>query len=475
MKIRRNRVRGRLRGCMVALLSFFAIPTTSRAAIHCVRAGAAGNGSGTDWTNAYTDLPTNLVRGDTYYVAAGTYASHTFSDPISGALVITIKKATLGDHGTSVSWLDSYASGQAVFLGFWFFTRDNYLIDGVTRTGLQSGHGIKVDNSATTGNQGIGIALGNPNLATASNVTLRYVEVQGSGNRNDTIHDRGVQIFGGSDNITISFCHIHDVGEVPILIRRSSNTTIEYSWIARNQSSPTFHSEAISVSSQINNFTVRYDYFEDIEGTAFIATAGDCAACTPSSNWYIYGNIFFFSIANPAGQTGVGDGVISFFDTTINGDVFIHNNSIINLPAAGACGINIQALATRPANLGNVAIRNNLWYNCVQGAAVSPTCSTCSTYVASHNAYFNTPSSGDTDPNKQAGTASPFVNYTGQDFHLAAGTLAGFALAAVTGQTLNLDMDGSTRGADGAWDRGAFEFLGLRPTPPTNMRLTVVR
>ena len=38
------------------------------AANHYVRPGAAGNGSGNDWTNAYTALPgSTLARGDTYF------------------------------------------------------------------------------------------------------------------------------------------------------------------------------------------------------------------------------------------------------------------------------------------------------------------------------------------------------------------------------------------------------------------------
>jgi hypothetical protein len=61
-----------IRKVVVAAVVLIALPTMASAANHYVRAGASGNGSGADWTNAYTDLPGSLTRGDTYYVAAGT-------------------------------------------------------------------------------------------------------------------------------------------------------------------------------------------------------------------------------------------------------------------------------------------------------------------------------------------------------------------------------------------------------------------
>jgi hypothetical protein len=81
-----------------------------------VRAGATGNGSGSDWTNAYTQLPSNLTRGAIYYVADGTYPSYAFVLPAnSSATLITVKKATPANHGTGVGWSDGYGQGQAVF------------------------------------------------------------------------------------------------------------------------------------------------------------------------------------------------------------------------------------------------------------------------------------------------------------------------------------------------------------------------
>ena len=122
---------------LTLLLMLLVLGTVSaEAANHYVRAGASGNGS--DWANACADFTgpcaeASLVRGDTYYVADGTYAPRTFSTPASNNLVITIKKATVSNHGTETGWDITYGNGQATFAGQIHFTTSNWVFDGVTR------------------------------------------------------------------------------------------------------------------------------------------------------------------------------------------------------------------------------------------------------------------------------------------------------------------------------------------------------
>ena len=71
---------------------------SAQAANHYVRAGATGSASGNDWTNAYTALPSSLIRGDTYYIADGSYAGYIFNTAASGTTLITIKKTVITDH-----------------------------------------------------------------------------------------------------------------------------------------------------------------------------------------------------------------------------------------------------------------------------------------------------------------------------------------------------------------------------------------
>ena len=109
------------------------------AADHYVRAGATGNASGSDWSNAYTALPATLQRGTTYYVASGSYPAHTFNDPESGTSLITIKKASAQDHGTDVGWQAGYGTGQAVFAYNLLFNSGYYVLDGSYGTGRVAG------------------------------------------------------------------------------------------------------------------------------------------------------------------------------------------------------------------------------------------------------------------------------------------------------------------------------------------------
>ena len=129
------------------------LPILLNAATLYVRQGATGNGSGTDWTNAFTSLPATLVRGNVYYIAGGTYNSYTFDDAESGSSVITIIKATETDHGTHTGWQTAYGSAQAVFNGFFKFTRGYYVINGQTRDESDwfdgSAYGIQIKHNIT--------------------------------------------------------------------------------------------------------------------------------------------------------------------------------------------------------------------------------------------------------------------------------------------------------------------------------------
>jgi hypothetical protein len=66
-------------------------------------------------------------------------------------------------------------------------------------------------------------------------------------------------------------------------------------------------------------------------------------------------------------------------------------------------------------------------------------------------------------------TSSIFEDYGGGNFRLKAPTEAGANLGAPYDQ----DMFGVRRGADGTWDRGAFEFgigQGQTPSSPQGLR-----
>src|SRR5206468_2375103 len=120
-----------------------------------------------------------------------SYGSHIFSTPVSGTSVITIKKATVADHGTNTGWNDAFASGQASFAssgcgssgsfpgcvaweidtGFWVF-------DGVVGTGAgAASYGFKIPAASTSSSSVQGIFFGCCGPKTVSNVTIQHVAV----------------------------------------------------------------------------------------------------------------------------------------------------------------------------------------------------------------------------------------------------------------------------------------------------------
>lgn len=445
-------------GLMLAFL--VALPVASGAQTYYVRAGAGGNG--TDWANAYPSLPATLVRGATYYVAAGSYGGYTFDDPASGTSLITIRKATATDHGSSTGWQAGYAN-QAVFTGSLRFQSNYYVFDGQYRNpDWRTGYGFKVDVSGAGGS--FGVYVGIPFQLAASNITMRYTEIQGTGNRTDAYNDRGFITALGSSNVTLSHSYIHDQGECNLHLFRTTDITIEYTWIARNHSSPAYHAEGIAAPEGTNNFVFRHNVMEDIEGTAYIATpTGGHPACagTVQRDWYIYGNVF---MRTSGSGLATGNGLVYVFDHRHTGEFVFHNNTVVNLEN-GFVGFEPGSASQGCGD--SARVQNNIWFN--TRYAVNRTASV-SSLSWSHNSYVST-STSDPDPNRQTGTTNPFVNWTAYDFRLNAATVAGASLAV----PFNIDRTGAVRGSDGTWDRGALEFGGTpgptAPSAPQNLRI----
>lgn len=454
-----------LRFTVRLLFAILSVPILSLAANHYVRAGATGNGSGSDWTNAYTDLPSSLVRGDTYYVAAGSYLGiHTLKDPLSGTAVITIKKATVADHGTDTGWSDSYA-GQAQF-GQFFIQSGYYTIDGNGRTSPTSGYGIFIQLPGTSCTTNGCYAFWLQGGYEISHVTIRYVEVRGYGYDDTTSSSTSTAIYGapgnprtgGSiSNISIQYCYFHDWGRAgcPILSRQWTNVTLEYSYFAVTHYFADKHTAAWS-DGGTNNLTIRYNTFLNIASTGVIDIVNGGTPYT-QSGLYIYGNVFWMSNSS---EYQTGDGAIDCINNNKCSDAYIYNNTFVNFN-------NISgriAWGNADPSSTNIYVYDNLWYN---SAAVAPTGPVTTDYN-----YYIKCTGLPSESHMETGSSNPFVNLTGGDFHLTGATKAGQTLAS----PYDHDPEGNIRGADGTWDRGAYEFLEnvTKPTPPSGLTVTGV-
>lgn len=454
-------------GYLLTTASICMVSCVSEAAYRYVRPNATGNNNGTDWANAYASLPPTLVRGDTYYLADGNYGSYVFDDASSGTTVITLKKATQSDHGTDIGWSSMYGVGQATFTS-WKIPGDYYVFDGLRRNanwqlGGIDQYGIRVYNPG-----GIPVRLDNSASDFGNDLTFQYIDFEGpgraylgdSGGGVDVIYSNGWTGAGiGPRNVTFSKCAFHDSDRTIFLMRQWNNFLVEYSYIARNASSPAIHGEILSDDGS-DNVTFRHNIIEDPEGTAVFAIlngSGAKSAANTATNWQIYGNV----VLHTAAYTGEGISGLVFSANDAGNQNWsdnwrVYNNTIYRTRGTWS-GVVIQA------GSGNV-VQNNIWYSSVttnnSGASFD------------YNWYYNTGAGADNGPNKQVCVSScaVFVDPANKNFRLAQSVGAGVILP----PPFNTDMDGVSRGSDGVWDRGAYEFgggVGGVLPPPSNLRI----
>jgi hypothetical protein len=444
------------------LIAFAVLPT--HAADRYVRSGATGNGSGTDWANAYPGLPNTLIRGDTYWLADGSYGAYTFDDPPSGTSVITIRKATTANHGTSTGWSDSYGDGQAVFAGM-TFAYGYYVIDGVRRNegnwADTTAYGIRVTGSLYSSR------LASSSNACADNLTFRYVDVGGPpGTGASSSAGEGLYLGGFGDgslaceNWTLHRSHVHNV-KVHIQCAGCRGLLVEYTYFG-----PGWGKEAIRGQVAASDIVIRHNIFKDScqrdPADSTSGCTGEIAMWSGSNhdNVEIYGNVFYKTTGevNSGGVIVIGGDGSSWVGPPAN-NTKIYNNTI-----AGLKSWNAKILVN--GGSGNVC-RNNLWFD---------------------NTGSSTGCTASTTSNNIVASSNPFSNYAAGDFRLAAATAAGFPLTS----PYNTDLRGAQRGGDGSWDVGAYEFGvgGTQPAPtgggtqsppppttavlpaPTNLRVT---
>lgn len=445
------------------LTMFFLGAVGADAANHYVRAGASGSANGNDWTNAYTTLPATLTRGDTYYIADGTYTGRTFNTAANGTTLITIKKATVADHGTSTGWDNTFGDGQAVFTSTLQFLTSYWVVDGQVGGGpgsWTSGHGFKITPTGTTR----GIFIGDPSFnARAGNITVSHFEVLGNNDSSGggSIAQDGVTLHNGTGPNTIRYFYIHEMGRCPFLINGADDFLVEYGVTGQYRATGSQHSEVMSTGGLRGKLTIRYNLITHVDNQS---TGGLMLDTASGGSVDIYGNVFYrlpgdsWAGSNNGGIGGwTGGGGEKYLNISIYNNTFIN----INNPGNGTFG-NQDVFGSSMNIVGNNVSRNNLFYMVSSAGKASP-------YATfSHNHFISTPTIG---TNATADGGDPFVDYVNLNFRLKAATPAGFTLAS----PYNVDMFGTVRGADGVWDRGAVEFgTGggtVPPSAPSNLRV----
>jgi len=445
----------------LVLVVLLMVESSAFGANHYVRQGATGSANGSDWTNACTDFTgscavSSMVRGDTYYVADGSYASRDFDRAVSGTSVITIKKATIADHGTDTGWSSAYGDGQAIFSGGVVGFRTSYWVfNGQTRNESdwydRASYGFRVSANAT----------GDHNVAvTGNNVTVSYVYAPGVPNTAD------MSGFNAGSSPVVSgviFSRVYaQYGNQHFWPRGSTGTIFEYCASSDGRSTSDSHGNIVNLyglyGSPADYTIVRYCRFKDnfypggysgspfYSGTSVVSTAGVNGA-------EVYGNLFEGN-CNGDGTIGWNGSVADHYVTNMK----IYNNTFVPPTSAqcpnggGALGIALNDAGSS----GNVAY-NNLFVT-TGSVTLSPS---NSTFTHDYSGFLGSNAYGESHAQTNIPT-SIFTNYSGRIFSLASATTAGITLS----PPYNTDILGNTRGAVGVWDRGAYEFPNGNPPPP---------
>lgn len=433
------------------------LPLNIFAANNYIRAGASGDNDGTNWTNAYTTLPKTYKRGDTYYIASGTYNGNwAINSAESGSTWTYIIKATVAGHGTDTGWIDSYAIGQAVINGSLTINNSYIEIDGVTGS-KNSGHGIKVSHS-TCANAGNVIHL----ETGKSHIHLHHIEAAGSGfsygaTGCDGFYQNNQTATG---DVHVSFSWIHEVTRNGLTLGNHQGTgwsdaslgfLFENNRLERTGgcTDPDIHGQGVQAgyAATQSYHVYRNNVFIDILGSANIAYLGD----TTNSNIRIYNNIFA-STNRPAYWSSPGVIWTKDIGATMTG-MGIYNNTFYNVRLA-----QIQIWPT-----GSNESKNNLWINCEFTAGHTGV-------LSQNNAYYGNVGAGvpSGETGQQNETSMPVVNAAAYDFRLVAGAKSIDSGASLS-SNFTTDILGSSRPRGAGWDIGAYEFRILRPRAPDNI------
>jgi hypothetical protein len=376
-------------------------PPISPSASYYVWCGATGAGNGSEWMDAYTALPSSLVRGATYYIAGSrscTYGPHIFNDAISGTTLITILKSTAANSGSVAGWQASFGTTPAQFTGLgssndsiWEFDKSYYYVDGITggtpssttppvagTFGFYLYEAPCASPTCTSTGRYLYVAS-NPlnNTQTTGWLTFKHLEMYNGPldtNPNDTIEccgsgphlDTNGEIF---TNITVQDCYIHDINGAT-LEDAASNSLVDHNWLEVERHTLAQHNEAMTVRDFVlSNVTISNNTFQDMNGTGGIVLIE-----IPGVNGlYIYNNVFFTSSPTvmdyvpgdsqvngtglPAWNFAQGSALANNAESANYSNIYVFNNTIYSTSGESS---GIQIFPTTAA-YDNINIWNNLW------------------------------------------------------------------------------------------------------------------
>ena len=466
---------------VLVVLALFGSSSTAFAACHTVTPSGSGGKTGADWNNAYAGIPSTLVRGDIYYLADGSYPGYTISQAASGTSTIEFRKAQSYDNCTSTGWNTStMGSGQAIFTGATYI-QTSYLVFNGNGTLTEAGCGgaLGSSNSITAGPptpSDCGISMNNYGrsnsimlyIQSGTNLTFKYMEIEGSGDNTGDQHEIFGPISGATNNL-FSHLYLHYAGCV-FMQDLGSNTTVDHSyfWGTEVNGGSACHGQAEFEIGGTNNGVRSNNVYRDITGTAIWTFA---ASVGHNDNWKFYNNVVYWSSPKLSFNPGLSDAALDCINGNLCTNFTFVQNTIANCYSGAVFGCQGGIGFADGASGCSAVVENNVWYGNTGGIGLTQ-CGSM-TLTEDYNSFVNTGGfhGGSHDVSVSSGAPNPFVSWPSNavNFNLVSDNSDWNSRLAL-GAPYTLDVNGNNF----TTDRGAYQFMSSSaPAPPTGLAASV--
>ncbi|MDQ5893326.1 MAG: hypothetical protein QG640_338, partial [Patescibacteria group bacterium] len=409
------------------------------------------SGNGQSWATAWKTpgsiIWSNIKPGDTLWIAGGTYTTGlSIGSSGTAANPIRIKRVRSSDAipVSSAGWSSAHDSRATFTSSAALSAPVSYVeIDGQEDMGLRfvssNSGGLPTSFLATGGNY---VTVSNVDLVGPNSVNEVNGDSVGTKLANHAGDGSGVNIgYGGgsASNITIKNSRVRGHPN-EFWFANATNIVIENNKIYDNgaANSAQWHGNLMIVNKSDGIIFRNNDVYNwQVEG---LYPWG-----SPSRNWYVYGNVFHDGIGGKNGSTHRFLELRSYSGSVTHGPFYVYNNTITNAWAAitrGDTTVNWSA---------DSVVRNNLVYNVANGGIGYLPATASHNFTASADPF--TPGtfklSAPLTVSENAAPGTPVSNVT-------------TVLKKANGSSIVTDFEkdptGKTRGADGVWDVGAYEF-----------------
>jgi hypothetical protein len=420
-----------------------------------VRPGGTGTKTGADWNNSWDAGGIawgSVSPGDTIWLAGGTYTTQvivTKSGTAASPILVKRVLATDSVPTSAAGWNSSFdstvlikpPSGEC-----WQYVQ-HYAGSCMTIDGRVTG-GIHLVNANLSGATYPGAFEFGFGSGGQSNITVANVDIDGGMNTNNNSNPNSyicalsVRGYDGNNyldvgpNVLFTNCDIHSAVDL-ILINTATGMTWDHCRFYDNvYSSDAAHANLCELAGG-GNLTWRYCEFYNwgIEGIMPYQTA--------TGPLYMYGCVWH----DPAIMSYPPAGVARVFEPFTTYQLFCYNNTFYNIL------YNVYGGSGGGAWAAGSASENNIYWNCNIGGPIPST------------QDYEFSSGSVSGAHSISSGSNPFVS--SGNFHLVSTVGSKYPKDKGTnlGSPYNIDPDGNTRGADGLWDIGAYEYAGVVTNP----------